>query len=59
VGAILNHKLTVDFRNPQFVVAVQEEGGGQKEKQIEDADEKGLDSYQWEPANPQTLRRYC
>jgi RHS repeat-associated protein len=59
VGAILNHKLTVDFHNPQFVAAMQSEDGDQKEKQTEDADEKGSDSDQWGPSNPQTLNRYA
>ena len=59
VGAILNHKLTVDFHNPQFVAAMQQEDGNQKEKQTQDADEKGSDSDQWGPSNPQTLNRYA
>ncbi|MGA7732678.1 MAG: hypothetical protein WCD37_15580 [Chloroflexia bacterium] len=58
-GAVLNHKLTVDFHEPDWVSAMQEEDDEQKEKHTEDADEKGSDSNQWGPANPQTLNRYA
>ena len=46
-GAVLNHKLTVDFHEPDWVSAMQEEDDEQKEKHTEDADEKGSDSNQW------------
>ncbi|MGA7732684.1 MAG: PA14 domain-containing protein [Chloroflexia bacterium] len=59
IGAVLNHKLTVDFHEPDWVSAMKEEDDEQKEKQTEDADKKGSDSNQWGPANPQTLNRYA
>jgi hypothetical protein len=59
IGAVLNHKLTMDFHEPDWVSAMKEEDDKQKEKHTEDADEKGSNSDQWGPANPQTQNRYA
>jgi len=52
VGAILDYNLTMDFHSPHFVAAMQDEDVGQKEKQTDDADQKGSGWDQWGPANP-------
>lgn len=62
IGAVQNHKLTVDFHEPGFISAVQKKHDLLQEKgfwfqlQEEDRDEVKAP---WGPSNPQALNRYA
>ena len=64
IGAVQNHKLTVDYHEPGFISAVQKEHDLTLEKgfwfQLQEEDREGADLKDpWGPANPQALNRYA